>query len=105
MNNLLSDHIEDINTTIKFLEEYKTAVNNIKDLNKNTLISMLLLNQSIEDVKDKALGVLNNSKSKEIKPHLQKELDQYNEHMNNLKNLMPFLTLFFINSNPCLEDL
>ena len=97
MNNLLSEHTNDIDNIIKFLEDYKLAINNV-ELNKNTLISVFLLNNSIEELKDKALEVLNSCDCDKIKPHLQKELDEYNDTMNNMKKLLPFLTLFQINS-------
>ena len=99
MSNLLYQHNEDVDNLIKFLQSYKDSINNIQNPNNNTLISILLLNNFMEDLKDKALDVINNiGQNNDVKPYLKKQLDEYNENINNMKKLMPFLTLFYVNN-------
>lgn len=106
MNDLLTNHIKDIDDTIEFLKKYKNLLNNDFKLNNNNLTGIFLLNNKIEELKDSILNIINTQHNKEIEPYLQKELDEHIEYTNTMKKMLPFLTILFMNnSNLSQEDL
>lgn len=106
MNDLLTNHVKDIDDTIEFLKKYKNLLNNDFKLNNNNLTGIFLLNNKIEELKDSILNIINTQHNKEIEPYLQKELDEHIEYTNTMKKMLPFLTILFMNnSNLSQEDL
>ena len=99
MNNLLTNHVKDIDDTIEFLIKYKNLVDSDFKLNNNNLAGILLLNNNIEVLKDSILNIINTQHNKEIEPYLQKELDEHNKYIDTLNKMLPLLTLIFINSS------
>lgn len=106
MNNLLTNHIRDIDDTIEFLKKYRNLIDIDFKLTNNNVAGILLLNNKIEEIKDSILNIINTQHNKEIEPYLQKELDEHNEYIDTMKKMLPFFTLLFMNnSNFSQEDL
>ena len=106
MNNLLTNHIRDIDDTIEFLKKYRNLIDIDFKLTNNNVAGILLLNNKIEEIKDSILNIINTQHNKEIEPYLQKELDEHIEYTNTMKKMLPFLTILFMNnSNLSQEDL
>jgi hypothetical protein len=106
MNDLLSNHVKDIDNTIEFLKKYKNLLNSDFKLSNNNVTGIFLLNNKIEELKDSILNIINTQHNKEIEPYLQKELDEHIDYMDTIKKMLPFLTVLFMNnSNLSLEAL
>ena len=99
MNNLLTNHIRDIDDTIEFLRKYRNLIDIDFELTNNNVAGILLLNNKIEEIKDSILNIINTQHNKEIEPYLQKELDEHNEYIDTMKKMLPFFTLLFMNNS------
>lgn len=97
MNNLLTNHVKDVDDTIEFLNKYKAVLTSNFELNNNNLAGILILNNKIDELKDSILNIVNTLHNTELEPYLQKEVNEHNEYNDNIKKLLPFLTLLFIN--------
>ena len=104
MNTIYNKHINNIDSIIDFLNKYKNCLKN--NNNNNTepkLFAMFLLNNKFDEIKDDALFILNGSNIDE--PEIRKEIKEYNETMDNLKSIMPFVTyLMFAKSSTFFQE-
>ena len=105
MSEILVDHIRNINNLITFLEDYLKLIKNVKKSNINN--NILLADIAIENIKDRLLEILSESKLTNIQKHISDEIKSFNEIQENLKEVTPLLLYYFINKNnffTCQED-
>ena len=96
MNTIYNKHINNIDSMIEFLKKYKNCLEN-DNINVNSdskVCAMFLLNNKFDELKDDALFILNGSDIDE--PEISKEIKEYNETMDNIKSIMPFVTYLML---------
>jgi hypothetical protein len=99
MNIMLNNHKNNIKQFIVFLEKYLQYLDKKVSNPKKNDISMFLLNNEIDKIKDRILNIIDNYNNKTIEPYLKKELDEYSENIQNIKSILPFISLFIISKN------
>lgn len=95
MNTIYNKHINNIDSIIEFLNKYKNCLKNNNNNNTESKVcAMFLLNNKFDEIKDDALFILNGSNIDE--PEITKEIKEYNETMDNIKSIMPFVTYLML---------
>ena len=96
MNTIYNNHINTITNIIDFLEKYKITLESNKNsvMNNSKICAMFLLDNKLEELKDDALYILNDSSV--FEPKIKQELDEYNESIDNMKSIMPFITYLMV---------
>ena len=99
MNIILNNHKNHIKQFIVFLEKYLKFLDKKERNSKQNDISMFLLNNKIDKIKDRILNIIQNYQDNKIESELKKELDEYNENIQNIKSILPLISLFMISKN------
>ena len=99
MNIILNNHKNHIKQFIVFLEKYLKYLNTKERNSKQNDITMFLLNNKIDKIKDRILNIIENYQDNKIEPELKKELDEYSENMQNIRSILPLISLFMISKN------
>ena len=89
MNIILNNHKNHIKQFIVFLEKYLKFLDKKERNSKQNDISMFLLNNKIDKIKDRILNIIQNYQDNKIESELKKELDEYNENIQNIKSILP----------------
>ena len=100
MDNHLTDHLNEVDNLITFLEQYKKTIkNNVKKFQKNNLSENFYINNiAIENLKDGLLEILS-GKDIIYNSSLKNKIDELNTVNKNIKEIMPILIYYFISKN------